>query len=76
VPNRLEEKKIKKILKENGLKMDIQYFFYPPYYGNNSIVFITIRFLSKIVNYSMKIKPFTYLFGNVAIMKGTTYKKY
>jgi ubiquinone/menaquinone biosynthesis C-methylase UbiE len=69
-PNRLKKAELKNFLEENGMKMEIELFFYPPYYSNNSIHLSFINFLSNFINYLIKKDVWPYFFGNVAIIKG------
>lgn len=70
-PNRLKEKEVEKFLDDNNMLMEIQYFFYPPYYGKNSFNMVVLRFITKFINFFINIKLIASLFGNVAIIKGT-----
>ena len=70
-PNRLDENKVKNILNDLGMNMKIQYFFYPPYYGNNNYILNMIKFITRFINLLMKFKIFITLFGNVSIIIGT-----
>lgn len=70
-PNRVEEKNLKKILSNNNMRMEIQYFFYPPYYGKKTSIIFILTSLTKLINYFIDIKLFAHIFGNVAIIKGT-----
>ncbi len=69
-PNRLVEKNVENILNSNDMLMEIHYYFYPPYYGNNSFMLAVLSFFTRIINFLINIKPITSLFGNVAIIKG------
>lgn len=69
-PNRLKEKEVKEILNENGMNIEIEYFFYPPYYGDNRYILSLIKTFSGIINYTLKLRPMACFFGNVAIIKG------
>lgn len=70
-PNRLDENTVKNILNDRGMTMKIQYFFYPPYYGDNSLTLNIIKFISKFINIFMKFKLVSTIFGNVSIVIGT-----
>ena len=69
-PNRLEEKFVNQIMEENGIEMEIEYFFYPPYYGNHLSVLRLIKLTSRIVNGIIGFRIISSIFGNVAIIKG------
>ncbi|WP_048190969.1 class I SAM-dependent methyltransferase [Methanobacterium sp. SMA-27] len=70
-PNRLDENRVKNIFNERGMNMKIQYFFFPPYYGDNNLTLNMIKLISRYINIFMKFKLFNALFGNVSIIKGT-----
>lgn len=68
-PNRLREDEIKNILKENGMNIEIKYYFYPPYYGNKFYILYIIRFFAIVVNMLINFQIFARFFGNVAIIR-------
>lgn len=68
-PNRLEKKQLIQIFKDYNMEMEIEHFFYPPYYGDNSNILKLIRLFSKFINYMIKNEIISNFFGNVAIIK-------
>ena len=69
-PNRLDERIVNQIMKENNMEMEIEYFFYPPYYGNSLFLLRTLELFSRFINQLIRFDVMATIFGNVAIIKG------
>lgn len=69
-PNRLEKKFVNQILEKNNIKMEINYFFYPPYYGNSRSLLKMIELSAYFINQLIRFSVIASIFGNVAIING------
>lgn len=73
-PNRLKENEIKDILYDKNMKMDIEYYFIPPYSGNKTLSVTILNFIVRVLNYLVKLRIFALFFGNIAIIKAVPLK--
>jgi len=70
--NRVKEGQIQEILRDNNFPYTIHYYFVPPYYGNNRILFAGVCSTEKIINFLIsKNRRLARFFGNIAIIEGT-----
>jgi len=71
IVNRVNESIVRQFLIDHNLTFTIQYFFMPPYYGNNRILIKGICIAEKIINFLIsKNCSVAKFFGNVAIIEG------
>ncbi len=69
--NRVNGDGIRQFLTDSTLSFSIQYYFIPPYYGDNRIIITGIRSGEKFVNFLIsKNQSLSKFFGNVAIIEG------
>jgi ubiquinone/menaquinone biosynthesis C-methylase UbiE len=69
--NRVDEKTIQNLMHSNKFTFNIKYFFVPPYYGNNWLIFQGIGIMERTINYFIpKNRYLARFFGNIAIIEG------